>query len=116
VVVVPSDNERYQLLIIRTKVFPYHLFIEDESINFEIDTLVLILTQLSFVFVTLCFTVAEPCHQNDQLKQPDGYRRHGETNLNNLNRTPNTTIRTCILHQVEYIILDQRWLKTSLTT
>ena len=39
----PSDNECYQLWIIPTMVFP-HLCVEAESINIEIDTLLLILT------------------------------------------------------------------------
>jgi hypothetical protein len=43
-------------------------------------------------------------------RRNDGYRRCGKINLNNLNRTPNATIRTYILHQVEYIILHQRHL------
>jgi hypothetical protein len=56
-----------------------------------------------------------------QFKQPDSNRLCGKTNLsnptvtddvvntnlNNLNRTPNATIRTNILHQVVYIILHQ---------
>jgi hypothetical protein len=63
--VVPSDNERNQQWIIPTMVFP-HLCIEAESINIEIYMLVLKLTQLSSVFVTLCFTVTEPCHQNKE--------------------------------------------------
>ena len=56
-----------------------------------------------------------------QFKQPDGNRLCGKTNLsnptvtddvvntnlNNLNRTPNATIRTYILHQVVYIIVHQ---------
>ena len=43
----------------------------------------------------------------DQLKQPNGYRRRGKTNLSNPNRTPNATIRTYLLPQVEYIILHR---------
>ena len=56
-----------------------------------------------------------------QFKQPDSNRLCGKTNLsnptvtddvvntnlNNLNRTPNATIRTYILHQVVYIIVHQ---------
>jgi hypothetical protein len=44
------------------------------------------------------------------IRRSETYRRCGNTHLNNLNRTPNATIRTCMLHQVEYIILHQRHL------